>query len=64
MNLKHSIWWVAGSLALTAICIIVTVTATKQMSTKLYKRSLKRTPIDFDALGPEIVRKKDIERKA
>ena len=57
MDSNKTIWWVLGLIALAAVGFIVIPPLMKKYSNKLYKKSLKEDEIDFDNLGPEIVRK-------
>lgn len=63
MNSSKTIWLVLGILALTAVGFIVIPPLLKKYSNKLYKASSKKEEIDFDNLGPEIVRKDDDQKE-
>lgn len=52
---------VAGSAAFTVVGVVVIPPLLKKYSNKLYKFSVKKNEIDFDNLGPEIVRKEETE---
>ena len=52
---------VAGSAAFTVVGVVVIPSLLKKYSNKLYKFSIKKNEIDFDNLGPEIVRKEETE---
>ena len=48
---------IVGSAAATVAGVLVIPTVINKLSSKLYKESIGRKPIDFDNMGPEIVRK-------
>lgn len=48
---------VSGAVALTAVGCVVIPPLLEKSSNKAYKALVKRDEIDFDNLGPEIVRK-------
>ena len=52
---------VAGAIMLTAAGIIIIPRLMRKYSNKVYKESVKKDEIDFDNLGPEIVRKENNE---
>lgn len=54
---KSKVWWGIGSLVLVVIGFTVIPYFIDKYSNKIYKYSLKRDVIDFDNLGPEIVKK-------
>lgn len=54
---KSKIWWGIGSFVLVAIGFTVIPFFIDKYGNKIYKSSLKRDVIDFDDLGPEIVKK-------
>lgn len=62
MKKQNIALWVIGSVALTAIGFLVIPKLIKKYGDKIYKSSLKNEEIDFDEMGPEIV-KKNIEEK-
>lgn len=63
MDSNKTIWWVLGLIALAAVGFIVIPPLMKKYSNKLYKKSLKEDEIDFDNLGPEIVKKEDAQKE-
>lgn len=54
---KSKVWWGIVNLVLATIGIAVIPYFIDKYGNKLYKSSLKRDIIDFDDLGPEIVKK-------
>ncbi len=48
--------WIIGSIALTIIGFAVIPVLIDKCGKKLYKSSLKNEEIDFDNMGPEIVK--------
>ena len=50
---------VAGAIMMTAAGIIIIPRLMRKYSNKVYKASVKKDEIDFDNLGPEIVRKEN-----
>ena len=63
MDSNKTIWWVLGFIALAAVGFFVIPPLMKKYSNKLYKKSLKKDEIDFDNLGPEIVKKEDAQKE-
>ena len=63
MNSKKTIYWVLGAIAITVVGIIVIPPLLKKCGVKLYRSSAKSEEIDFDNLGPEIVKKDKTEEK-
>ena len=63
MNSKKTIYWVLGAIAITVVGIIVIPPLLKKCGVKLYRSSAKNEEIDFDNLGPEIVKKDKTEEK-
>lgn len=59
MNTDKTLYWVIGVLALTVIGFLVIPPLMKKYGNKIYKSSLKKDEIDFDNMGPEIVKKED-----
>ena len=51
------VWWSIGSLVLVAIGFTVVPYYINKYGNKIYKSFLKREVIDFDNLGPEIVKR-------
>lgn len=54
---RSKVWLGIGSLVLVAIGFTVIPFFIDKYGNKIYKSSLKRDIIDFDDLGPEIVKK-------
>ena len=54
---KSKVWWGIGSLVFVAIGFAVIPYYIDKYGNKIYKSFLKRDVIDFDDLGPEIVKK-------
>lgn len=52
---KSQLGLIIGGAVLTAASLIIIPPIIEKYSSKLYKESLKKEPIDFDNLGPEIV---------
>ena len=63
MNTEKTLYWVVGVLALTIIGFLVIPPIMKKCSNKIYKSSLKKDKIDFDNMGPEIVKKDKAEEE-
>ena len=57
MEGNKTIWWMLGAITLTIVGFAVIPPLIKQYSSKLYRETNKREKIDFDDLGPEIVKK-------
>ena len=57
MNTSKTVCWVVGIVALTVVGIIVIPPLLRKIENKMYKQSLKKDEIDYDNLGPEIVKK-------
>ncbi len=53
---KKSVFLTVGGVALTAVSVITLQPLIKKYADKLYKTSLRNEAIDFDNLGPEIVK--------
>lgn len=62
MKKQNMAWWIIGSIVLTAIGFVVIPKLIKKYGDKLYKSSLKDGEIDFDEMGPEIVKKNTEEK--
>lgn len=58
MSSGKTLCWVLGAIATTVVGIIVIPPLLKKCGVKLYKSSAKKEEIDFDNLGPEIVKKR------
>ena len=52
---------VVGFVAVAIIGFLIIPPIMKKMGNKIYKSSAKKDEIDFDSLGPEIVKKDDKE---
>ncbi len=63
MNTDKTLYWVIGVLALTVIGFLVIPPLMKKYGNKIYKSSLKKDEIDFDNMGPEIVKKEDAKEE-
>ena len=61
MGSKKTIWWVLGFIVLVAGGFIIIPPLMKKYGNKLYKESLKKEKIDFENLGPEIVKKRNVQ---
>ena len=59
MSTEKTIYWIIGVVAVTIIGVLVIPPLMKKYSNKLYKSSLKKENIDFDKMGPEIVKKEE-----
>ncbi len=57
MDTDKTIWWVIGFIAVTVIGFLVIPPLIKKYGNKIYRSSLKNEVIDFDNMGPEIVKK-------
>lgn len=51
----------AGGAVLTVVGFMVIPPLIEKYSNKIYKAALKKEEIDFDSMGPEIVRKEKTE---
>ena len=63
MSSGKTLCWVVGAIAITVVGIIVIPPLLKKYGVKLYKSSAKKEEIDFDNLGPEIVKKDKTEEE-
>ena len=63
MSSGKTLCWVLGVIAITVVGIIVIPPLLKKYGVKLYKSSAKKEEIDFDNLGPEIVKKDKTEEE-
>lgn len=54
---KRNLIFVVGSVALTAVSVVVVPPILDRLSRKAYKASVDTSDIDFNDMGPEIVRK-------
>lgn len=55
--LRRKLPLVVGGIALTAVGFVVIPPIINSMSRKVYKSSVDTSDIDFENMGPEIVRK-------
>lgn len=60
---KNRVLWVVGSIALTAAGFIIIPPIIDKVGTKIYKLSVQNEEIDIENLGPEIVKKSEMEEK-
>ena len=63
MSSGKTLCWVLGAIAITVVGIIVIPPLLNKYGVKLYKSSAKKEEIDFDNLGPEIVKKDKTEEE-
>lgn len=56
---KRKVLWCVGSVFLAVIGFVVIPVIISRYGNKVYKSSLKREQINFDDLGPEIVKKEE-----
>ena len=61
MKSDKSFWRIIGVLAAVAVSFLVIVPLVQKFSDKLYKKCERKKEIDFDNLGPEVVRKNEYE---
>ena len=54
---KRNLVLVTGSVALTVVGVVVVPPILNRLSRKAYKESVNTSSIDFEDMGPEIVRK-------
>lgn len=57
MSTKKTVYWIIGIAAVTVVGILVIPPLMKKYGNKLYKYSLKKDTIDYENMGPEIVKK-------
>ncbi len=62
MNAEKNICFIIGITVVTVIGFLMIPPFMKKYSNKLYKASLKKEYIDFEKMGPEIVKKNDTEK--
>lgn len=62
MKKQNIALWIVGSIILTAISFVVIPKLIKKYGDKVYKSSLQNEEIDFDEMGPEIVKKNTEEK--
>ena len=59
---KKELVWIAGSIALLAVGVYVVPKLLKKATAQVYKNS--QPEIDFDEMGPEIVKKENTEEQS
>lgn len=62
MKRKNIVVWIIGSAVLAVVGFIVVPKLVKKYGNRVYKESLKKEEIDFDNMGPEIVKKNTEEK--
>lgn len=62
MKKQNIVLWIMGSVVLTVIGFTVIPKLIKKYGNKEYKSSLKKEEIDFNEMGPEIVKKNTEEK--
>ena len=60
---KKKTLWVVGGIAMTVAACVITPRLVKTLGNKIYQAESKKEEIDFDSMGPEIVRREDIEEE-
>lgn len=63
MSTDKTVYWIIGIAAVTVIGFLVIPPLMKKYGNKLYKSSLKKDEIDYENMGPEIVKKEKKEEK-
>lgn len=61
MSKGKTIYWFIGLVTVTTIGFLVIPSLVKKYSNKLYKFSLKKDKIDFENMGPEVLKKEKIK---
>lgn len=61
MSKGKIIYWFIGLAIVTTIGFLVIPSLMKKYSNKLYKFSLKKDKIDFENMGPEVLKKEKIK---
>ncbi len=59
MSTEKTVYWIIGIAAVMVIGFLVIPPLMKKYGNKLYKSSLKKDEIDFENMGPEIVKKEE-----
>lgn len=59
MSTEKTVYWIIGIAAVMVIGFLVIPPLIKKYGNKLYKSSLKKDEIDFENMGPEIVKKEE-----
>lgn len=57
MSTEKTVYWTIGIVAVTIVGFLVIPPLMKKYGNKLYKSSLKKDTIDYENMGPEIVKK-------
>ncbi|MEA4933380.1 MAG: hypothetical protein VB071_07360 [Lawsonibacter sp.] len=57
MKPNTSFWWIVGGIGLTVVSFIAMPPLIQKISNAIYKQGSKTDNIDFDNLGPEIVKR-------
>lgn len=63
MSTEKTVYWIIGIAAVTVIGFLVIPPLMKKYSNKLYRSSLKKDKIDYDKMGPEIVKKEEAKEE-
>ena len=63
MSTEKTIYWIIGIAAVTVIGFLVIPPLMKKYGNKFYKSSLKKDEIDFEDMGPEIVKKEETKEE-
>ena len=63
MKTKNTAYWIIGFVTLTVIGFLIIPAFIRKFSNKFYKSSLKNEEIDFENLGPEIVKKDEAKEE-
>jgi len=58
-KLSSKLWWLVGSVTLTIVGFIIVPPLITIVSNKVYKMMTSTDKIDFENLGPEIVKEDD-----
>lgn len=56
---KSKLPLIVGGIALTAVAFVVVPPIINEVSRKVYRKTSDTSDIDFDEMGPEVVRKAD-----
>lgn len=64
MKTRKINYWVIGMVAVSVMGFLVIPPLMKKYSNKLYKSSLKKNEIDFENMGPEVVRKEEAKEES
>ena len=63
MRTTKTVHWIIGIAAVTIVGFLVMPQIMKKCGSKLYKYSLKKDKIDYENMGPEIVKKGKAEEE-